>query len=104
LAVCGCCLFIWSHDWLECWRSNGSEGDKAMRQELIEEAVGLLAMGDLRRVSRLGATMTEQEKSYVQGIVEDMKDDNFDVLMGKPGASARLNRREFYKAAKPKLF
>jgi hypothetical protein len=103
LAFCGCCFFIWSHDWLERWRSNGTE-DKAMRQELIEEAVGLLAMGDLRRVSRLGATMTEQEKSYVQGIVEDMKDDNFDVLMGKPGASARLNRREFYKAAKSKLF
>jgi hypothetical protein len=46
-----------------------------MRQELIEDAIGLLAMGDWPRLTRLGEKMTEQEKLYAEGIVQDMLDD-----------------------------
>lgn len=46
-----------------------------MRQELIEEAVGLLAVGDWPRLTRLGPQMTEQERLYAEGIVQDMLDD-----------------------------
>jgi hypothetical protein len=46
-----------------------------MRQELIEEALGLLAMGDWPRLTRLGQQMTEQEKLYAEGVVQDMLND-----------------------------
>jgi hypothetical protein len=54
---------------------NGGGEDRAMRQELIEEALGLLAMGDWPRLTRLGHHMTEQEKIYAEGIIQDMLDD-----------------------------
>lgn len=50
-------------------------GDVRMRQELIDEALGLLAMGDWRRLTRLGEEMTEQEKRHVEGLVQDMLHD-----------------------------
>jgi hypothetical protein len=61
---------------------NGGDEDKAMRQELIEEAVALLNKGDSDGLRTIGPIMKEQEKRYAIGVIEDMRDDALNAVMG----------------------
>jgi hypothetical protein len=73
-----------------------------MRQGLIEKAVHLLGTGDYFGIGWVGAKLTDQEYEYAYGVIDDMKDDAFDRLIGVEGAASRLERRRRLRAAVPK--
>jgi hypothetical protein len=73
-----------------------------MRQELIEKAVQLLGSGNYFGIGWVGAKLTDQEYEYAYGVIDDMRDDKFDELIGREGAAANLERRRRVRAAVPK--
>lgn len=65
----------------------------AMRQELIEKAVDLMIAQDSDGLGNIGPVMTEQERRYAIGVIEDKRDDALNALIGWGERWARVGKR-----------
>lgn len=61
-----------------------------MRQELIDQVVAMLSADDLASIAKVGSRMTEQERRYAIGVIEDRRDDALNALTGWTGRARAI--------------